>query len=303
MPKFLPQGTLTVQTAPDSTGATQLFTPPAGLTIKFTITRKAMASTQTAQFRVYGLGKEDRRKLYKDQFDLTVFRTVTFAAGYQNFTPLIFNGTILKAYSEKEGNTDTVTVIDAFDGGFPMTNGFVSTTVPPQTRADAVIVQFGAQMPGIIGKPTVGFFPTVNMRTEVLAGNTWGIILDKSGGNAAISNGQLFCLNPNEGLPTASAPLVSADTGLLGVPRRSGAMVELDMVFEPRLNLFQSIDLESTFNPQWNGLHKIVAFEHRGAINAPTSIPNTTTGSFLWFPNTVSVTSPTLSNILISQPQ
>ena len=287
MPKFLPQGTLKLETAPDSTGAAQNITVPQNLTIKFTVTRKAQTSTQTAQFRIYGLGPAHRQAVFKDRFDWTTFRAIQFQAGYQNFTPLIFNGTILQAYSEREGNVDTVTVIDAFDGGYPMTNGWISTTVPPGTRADEVIASFGGQLPGVSSQPIVGSFPTVNMRTEVICGNTWGVIQEKSGGNATIDNGQVKALNPNEALASTEIPLISSQTGLIGVPRRSGVMVEFDMVFEPRMNLFQLVDLQSSFNPQFNGPHKIMAFEHRGAISISHSVPNITSASFIFFKNPV----------------
>ena len=300
MSKFLPQGTLSLELQPDSAGKARTLTIPQGLTIRFTVTRKFSPGTQTANFRIYGLGEQDREAIYKDVYDWTIFRGIQFRAGYQNFTPLIFNGTILQAYSEKEGITDTVTVIDAFDGGFPMTNGYIATSVPPGTRADQIIAAFGAKLPGVISAPIVGSFPSVNLRTEVIVGNTWGVILDKAGGNATIDNGQVKAVNPNEAVAGAEVPLISADTGLIGVPRRSGAMVELDMVFEPRLNLLQTVDLQSRFNRQFNGIHKIIQFEHRGAISTSHSVPNVTTGRFIWFPK--SVVNPDLKGILLSNP-
>ena len=126
------------------------------------------------------------------------------------------------------------------------------------------------------------------------------MILQKSGGNATIDGGQVKAVNPDEAVVGSAVPLISASTGLIGVPRRSGAMVELDMVFEPRLNLLQTVDLQSRFNRQFNGVHKIVAFEHRGAISTSHSVPNVTTGQFIWFPN--SVVSPDLPGILLSSP-
>lgn len=297
MSKFIPQGSLSLEV--QGTGDTpQNITIPQDLTIRFTIIRQALASTQTAQFRVYGLSELQRDLIYKDRFDWTQQRAIQFSAGYTGFTPQIFNGTILQAYSDKEGAVDSVTVIDAFDGGYEMTNGFTATTVPPGTRADEVISAFGGELPGVISAPIVGSFPVANSRAEILVGNTWGIIQQKAGGNATIDNGQVKALNPNEALASPEIPLISAHTGLLGVPRRSGSLVEFDMLFEPRLNLFQLVDLQSTFNPQWNGPHKIMGFEHRGAISRSHSAENITSASFIFFPNPISA--PDLKNILVS---
>jgi hypothetical protein len=298
MPKFLPQGTLSLETAPDSKGKISTLTIPEDITIRFTITRKALASTQTAQFRIYGLSEVERQAIFKDRFDWTTFRAIQFQAGYQNFTPLIFNGTILQAYSDREGNVDNVTVVDAFDGGYPMTNGWISTSVPPGKRADEVISALGGQLPGVTGKPVVGSFPTKNLRTEVIVGNTWAVIQEKSEGTATIDNGQVKALNVNEAIDVPQIPLVSSQTGLIGVPRRSGVMVDFDMVFEPRMNLFQLVDLQSTFNKQFNGPHKIMAFEHRGAISKSHSVPNITSSSFIFFKNPMP--SPDVQGILVS---
>ena len=43
MSKFLPQGTLSLELQPDSAGQARNLTIPAGLTIRFTITRKMLA--------------------------------------------------------------------------------------------------------------------------------------------------------------------------------------------------------------------------------------------------------------------
>jgi hypothetical protein len=298
MAKFLITGSLSLEVQPNPNGTPQNVTIPPDLCIKFVITRKALASTQTANFRIYGLKDPLREQIFKDRFDWTQFRAIQFQAGYPGFTPQIFNGTILQAYTEKEGNTDDVVVIDAFDGGYPMTNGWISTTVSPGTTAAEVISAFGGQLPGVVGPPIVGSFPTKNMRTEVLVGNTWGIIQEKSLGNATIDNGQVKALNLNEALSTPKIPLISAQTGLLGAPRRSGVMVEFDTVFEPRMNLFQLVDLQSIYNPQFNGPHKIMGFEHRGAIFAPSAIPNVTSSSFIFFSNPVP--SPDLPGILLT---
>lgn len=299
--KFILTGSLRLDVQPPG-AAVQNITLPIGLTIKFSISRKALASTQTGQFRIYGLSSRQRDQIFKDRFDWTVFRKIQFSAGYGGNIPEIFNGTILQAYSEREGTTDTVTVIEAFDGGFQMTNGIIADTIPAGERYDTVIAKLGSvgggYLNGVTADPVVGSFPTKNQRPEVILGNTWGILQDKAGGNATIDNGQVKALNPNEAMATPRIPLVSSATGLIGVPRRSGAMVEFDMVFEPNMVLFGLVNLQSTFNTNFNGTHKVYGFEHRGAISLTEAVPNITTGTFVWFPNAVAASD--LKSILTS---
>ena len=270
-------------------------TAPEGLSVEFDINRQSLSSTQTGQFRIFGMRPATRQAVYKDQLDWTQFRAVQFRAGYQTFMPLIFNGTILTAYSDREG-AETSTTVDCFDGGYSMTNGYTIQSNAGGAvgqAAEDVIAQLGAGMPGVAGKPVVGSFPVANKRGEVLCGNTWNLIQLKSDGNATISDGVVYALNPTEGLikgkvvdittlTTANddIPVINSATGLLGVPRRTGQIVEWDMVFEPRLTLFQVVSLQSTFNPMYNGIFKVMGFRHHGIISPMVNGPCRTTA---WF--------------------
>jgi hypothetical protein len=296
--KFMRTCRLSLEVQPDKGGAAKNLTIPDGLSIEFTITRQSLASSQTAQFKVYGLGPTTRDAIYKDRFDWTQFRAIQFFAGYAGFMPRVFNGTILQAYSEKQ-KEEVVTIIDAFDGGFPMTNGW--TNVPSNAgganakTAAEVINQLGSALPNIAGPPVVGKFPVVNMRGEVLFGNTWGLIRQKSGGNCTISDNIVYALNTNEGIIAGQVqdvtsvgsnnpdvPVISSDTGLLGAPRRSGVLVEWDMLFEPRLALFQIVYIQSAFNPRFNGAYKTMGFRHHGIVSKTVNGDYNTTASFIF---------------------
>jgi hypothetical protein len=300
--KFNRNGYLTLEVAPDAQGAAQNIRIPFGPTIEFDINRQAQASTQTASFRVHNLQQATRDVIYKDAFNSTQFRAIQFFAGYGTFTPMIFNGTIKTAYSEKEGPENFVTNIEAYDGGFPITNGYTSgwgvpsQAIPPGTSAAEVISHLGDSLPNISGKTIVGNFPSVNMRGEVVCGNTWGLIQTKSNNLATIVNGQVIALNHTEALAgnqirditkpiSDPIPVINAESGLLSSPRRSGALVEFDMLFEPRILLFQAIQLISTTNPRFTGQYKVVGFRHHGVISASSDSDTKTTVSVLYGTN------------------
>lgn len=296
---------LVIETSPDasplriSTGVNNHLTiPSAGqpmdeLTIEFTINRKSWLSTQTGSFRIYGLRPETRDAIFKDAFAWTQFRAIQFFAGYQTFMPRIFNGTVLRAYSEKDGE-NVITVIDAFDGGGQMTNTFSSLPANGSQTAATVITRLASSMVGIQGPPVVGDFPVANLRGEVQFGNTWGLIRQKSNGQATITDGVVYVLQLNEGIlggqitdittiPTdAAVPLINSDTGLLGAPRRTGIMVEWDMLFEPRLTMFQVVAIQSTFNRRFNGVYKVMGVRHHGVVSKAVLGDYQTTAQFLF---------------------
>lgn len=291
---------LSLETQPDLFGLSNYIDIPDGLTIEFSINRQSLSSAQTAQFRIYGLAPGTRDSVYKDRFDLTQYRALQFSAGYQTFAPMIFNGQIFQAYSEKN-REESVTIIDAFDGGPMISNGFSNTCIGGQVNPDTaeqMIKRLMATLPGVKGEPVVGKFPTTNMRGEVLCGNTWDLIRQKTSGNCAIVDGRPYALNTTEGLLNdtitdittvspndATIPVISSDTGLIGAPKRSGILVEWDMLFEPRLRLFQIVNLQSKYNPRFSGPAKVMGFQHKGVVSRTVIGDYTTTASFIFARN------------------
>ena len=250
--------------------------------VEFDIHRDTLAASQTASFKILNLAEANRNILWKDQYLVTQFRAIQFRAGYGNFMPMLFNGTVKQAYSEKLENTvNGTTIIEAYDGAFQITNGITSTTIAAGQTAAQTIAQLAATLPGITGKPIVGSFPVATKRGEVLFGNTWDLILKKSGGLGCIDQGQPKILNLNDTV-TGAIPLISSATGLLGSPARSNAMITFEMVFEPRLTIGQALQLQSTFNPILNGIYKVMGFHHHGRITDSGDASTAKTTVSLW---------------------
>lgn len=249
------------------------------LTVEFDVRRNSMSSANTANFRIYNLAERTRNLIYFDRYNITEFRAIQFRAGYETFTPLIFNGTVRQAYSFREG-VNMVTDVECYDGGFQMVNGFTSQTIGIGTTATEVIRSLASTLPGLTAEPIVGTFNAINKRGEVLFGNTWQIISQKSAGLAAIDNGQVKALQNNEVI-TGEIVEINSDTGLLGSPKRSDALIEFDMLFEPRLTIGQYVDLKSTTNRIFNGRYKVMGIHHRGTISRAIAGDAKTTVS-LW---------------------
>jgi hypothetical protein len=267
--KFGRRCKLSVEVAPDAKGMPQAnVTIPQDFTIEFSITRKFLSSSQTATFRIFNLGEKTRNLLQKDAYATTERRAIQFHAGYDDFPlPLCFNGQVMTAYSVKRsGSTEFVTVIEAFDGGVAMANGFVSQTIASGTTVRDVLLTLAKSLPVTAGEPIIGQFDGVNSRGEVLFGNTWGIIVEKSGKLATIDNGQVKILQPNEAL-RGQIPVITAASGLLGSPERSSTNLEFEILFEPQLTIGQIVDLEGSTNRLYNGTYKVTGFTHEGVIS------------------------------------
>ena len=282
--KFERKCSLAVEVNPDSKGVPQSnHVIPSNLTIEFEISRQFLASSQEATFRIYNLSEKTRALVQKDPYALTEFRAVQFRAGYRDFTPLVFNGFVRHATSERQGN-NVITTISAYDGGQAMANGWTASTVASGESVAQTLTKLAKSLPRVTGQPIVGDFPSKNLRSKVLFGNTWSVILQESGNLATIDNGQVKVLKPNEAIE-AEIPLIDSDSGLLGLPRRTPTKLEFDMLFEPRLTIGQLVELQSRANRLYNGTYKVTGFTHRGVISPAIAGECVTTVSLFFGPD------------------
>lgn len=239
-------------------------------TCEFSITRNLLASANTATFRILNLAENSRNRIYKDQYTMLDFHAIQFWAGYSDQPPMVFNGNVLSARSYKDsGGTNVITEIEAYEGMFAMVNGFSSQSVPGGSSYAGIIESLNGDLPHL-DTPTIGGIVGAATRGTALFGNTWKLIQDYSRGLATIDNNRLLVLQPWECL-LGDIQLINAETGLLGSPSRSQALVECELVFTPQLKVGQIIRLESSINKYLNGEYKVAGFSHSGTISPAVS--------------------------------
>lgn len=252
-------------------------------TVEFEISRANLSSAQTATFKIYNLGKKTRDAIQKDSWQW-IYRAIQFRAGYEDpngqMLPLLFNGTVKTAYSYRQG-VDFITEIEAYDSAWAMANGFTTISRPAGKTASELVAELAKNLPSLTGTPIIGDFPTVAKRGQVFVGNTWTLIQNLTNQLAIMNNGQLIALKLNE-VFRGGLPLISEETGLLGVPKRTTAFLECDMIFEPRLTLCQIIELRSVTTPLFNRFWKVVGIQHQGMIS-PSVAGTVTSKATLWF--------------------
>lgn len=298
--KWLPQYELKVETQPQKISS--LLTSPVGssrfllentvtirlpLTLDFVVDRAFQAQAQKGNFKIKNLSPRVRDLLYKDPWNFSTFRAVQLRAGYPGYMPIIFNGNLLTGSSYRaSGETDVTTELDCLDGQYAQQNGFTlaasgSYAGGPGAQTYAQIMNsLNATLPFIEAQPIIGNFPTVPVRGLALGGNTWNIIGQLSNNLATIDNGQLKVMQLNEVI-NAQIPVLNAESGMLGTPRRTGSGIEVDFMFEPRLTLGQIVELRSRTSSIFNGHYKVMGFTHRGTISAAVDGERRTT-IFLW---------------------
>jgi hypothetical protein len=237
--------------------------PP--FTMEFEIHRNSFSSANVASFRIYNLAPNSRGQIRKDYLDTQDLRTLEFRAGYGKDLALAFKGNINQAWSIREGS-NIITQIECFDGGFAYQNAITGDQFAGGTAQTDVIKKLVKSLPGV-NPGAVGSFPGVISRGNSYSGPTTDILSDLANGGFFIDNGKAHCLGDGECLD-GSIPTINAKSGLLGTPVLENKYVNLQMVFEPGIKIFQLVNIDSNTSDHFNGTYKVISIKHAGIISS-----------------------------------
>jgi hypothetical protein len=240
--------------------------PP--FTLEFNIMRSINGSANTGSFTIYNLNPTTRKQLYKDPFFLE-YRAVQLYAGYddgeQKMLPLLFNGFMNTGSSVRQG-VDFHTAIEAYDGALAMTEGMNNQTLAAgQTLGDNLLGMM-KKLPGIVGATIGAGFDQKTQRGETVFGNPVEYLKTVSRNRFFIDNNHAYILKDDEILP-GDIGAIDASTGLIGTPKKNSKILEVELIFEPRVTICQALELTSTTFPEANGTYRVIEINHSGMIS------------------------------------
>lgn len=248
-------------------------------TVEFDINRALLGSSNTAKISVYNLNENTRSLLYKDQFDFNLFRSIELRAGYGNELYTVFKGNVGSCSSERNG-VNYITRFECFDGQFALRKGDTKKSYEAGTSYMTIIsAMVDALSEYGISKGKIGYYPGTLDRGNQYVGNPIDIINEITDNALFIDNGQAHVLRDEEVLVSGFG-LINSDSGLLGPPRREGTNIIAEVLFEPRIQVGQKLNLQSESMKKFkdfNGIKKVMAFSHRAMISEAESGPAVTT--------------------------
>lgn len=243
-------------------GTTLTIKPP--FTIEFDIMRRTLSSANNSVIKIYNLSELNRSNLQKNIWNFGALRPILLRAGYGTNLPIIFKGTIQRAFSVRQG-VNFITQIEAFDAGFDYVNSKVNKSFPAGVTYSFIIKSLIESFTDVeLG--FIGDYPSVTTRGSSYVGNIGDILKNLSDGGFFIDNGIANVIHDNESLQ-GELELIDSANGLLGTPRLEENNLIFDMVFEPRVKLGQKITLKSSTAKNFNGVYKVVSVQHRGTIS------------------------------------
>ena len=245
------------------------------LTISFSIKRSVNSTANTASITVLNLSEDTRRKVFLDNYKFMYYKGVELRAGYGKeieTLPLIFKGNIQSAFSKRNG-VDYETTIDALDGGFAYVNATSNRQFARGTTDRQALKALMSDLTSTDPKKDchiklghLGNFNATLPRANSISGSTLDYFSTFSEDNFFIDLEKMNCLLDNEGFE-GNIKVIDADCGLLGSPLREEAFLTFEMIFEPRLQVGQFVELKSKTELIYNGTYKVVGIEHSGVIS------------------------------------
>jgi hypothetical protein len=241
-------------------------------TVDFEIDASNFGGANFGSFRIYNLGQDNRSQIRFDLGNVGQFRRVIFQAGYENDIVTIFDGNITSAWSVRQG-VDFITQVDCLDGGFAFANsqsnrGPYKVGTPKQVIINDLLsdlneIQFGA----------IALTPGSILKEQSYVGRTTDLLNTLTENKFTINNGKSYILGPDDTID-ASVQVINARSGLLGTPVLQNTLVSVEMLFNPKIFMFQKVRLESlTADTNFNTFYKVIGLKHRGVISGTVGGP------------------------------
>lgn len=248
------------------------------LTIDFDIQRGVGADLNSMTLRIYNLSRDNQAQLFQARLDLSnkntfTARPIILQAGYNDGLSVIFRGGILEAFPFRQGN-DIITQVEALDGILSTKQTYANISYDSATTAQQIVDDLVAPLTSQtdVEKGQTKLSTTTaaligdNQRGYVIAGNAYNILQEYTSQKAFIDLGELNILSDNECI-RPSVRVIGANTGLEGIPKLNGLRVTIETIFEPRINVGEFIEVQSSVAKQFNGQYKVASVQHKGMLS------------------------------------
>lgn len=250
---------------------------------EFTIERSYEAKVNKSNIKIYNLSPSTRKILRKDKFETNEFDKISFYAGSEGNLSLIFQGNVLQAESIDVREVDIITEIVALDGSFLTYNSFsnhtINSNVPYKNVFDKFFNDFTKKAVEIkeifslepLTPETTNFLNTTTTKQPLtLFGNSWEEMKKFFGGGLFIDNGKLNFL-PINFKPQTEVVVLKAETGLKSVPKVSNAVLEVELIFSPKIKVGDMVEIQTSKDNFFNGKQfKVFGIKHSGNISQTT---------------------------------
>lgn len=214
------------------------------LRIKFIVKRSDTQTPNTAEIRVYNLEEQTAHRIKKE------FSKVILQGGYESNFGVIFAGNIKQVLEGRENGTDTFIDIIAGDGDLSYNFGIVNATIAAgSSQKDQIEKAVGAMNSvGGVTSGNISNLPETKLpRGKVMYGMARDYLkqsADSSDQTWSIQDGKVQFVPLTSYLPS-EAVVLTAKTGLVGVPQQTNEGVNLKCLLNPVIKIGGRVQLNN----------------------------------------------------------
>lgn len=249
------------------------------ITVEFNVS-KSTQSDNSSRITIYNLDASTREAIYQDRLMLDsnpYIKWVSLEAGYSGYNskdlPLVTWGYIQECHSYRSG-VDFVTVMDVTDPD--ILTEYCGVTFDAGTTFKEAYKYLISKLPNLEMGET-GVLEGAFQIPTVFDGNVFVLINKLTGNHTFVDNGVVNNLNDNEVLSDYGCYYIAADTGLLDTPKRYDHILEVAMLFEPKIKVGQLVEIKSSSQARFDGQYKVLAVNHSCIISGSENGTRTTT--------------------------
>ncbi|MEX3929737.1 hypothetical protein AB4Y36_38000 [Paraburkholderia sp. BR10936] len=228
------------------------------LRVAFEVTKTLEKTPNPAKIRIWNLTRQHMGAVLSK-----LYTTVALSVGYEALR-VIYAGDIVKSNVERDG-MDFVLELECGDGNTAYTSARANMTLPAGTTDAQAARALVGTMPDTT-RGAMGVTRTEgSARARVYCGNTRDCLSNLARANEAdwsIQDGAIVMLPANAAIAGAG-PLISQDTGMVGMPRQTDNGLEVNCLCNPAILVGGVVRVQSIL-PHYSGDYKVVSVHHSG---------------------------------------
>jgi hypothetical protein len=212
----------------------------------FQVKRGDYQNPNTADIRIYNLNDATANRIQNE------FTQLTLSAGYQGTAPgQIFNGTIKQVRKGRYNQLDSYVDVTAAEGDEAYNYSSLALSLKAGAATPQNMVEHFLSSVGEFGV-TKGYVPELPAnalpRGRVLYGQTRDELRDfgkRFGFSFNLNDGRLSIIPLRSYIPSGVVPLISPQTGLIGIPEQMQNGLNVRVLLNPSIKVGQLIQLDS----------------------------------------------------------
>ncbi len=226
------------------------------------------STSAQAELNFYNIPQTFQKDLWKDVYELQKWIKVQLYAGYGIKQVLIFSGYVMKGYTyRKGGETDFITELECSAAPDLFSTSQANVTLDGSTSGKNVYLQL---LDGVTDCGVGYISEKINSikRATPFIGNVFNVINETfSKYNVFVDEQGLLNVLADDEVKADEILTITAESGLLGSPRRQEAITMVEMLFEPNAKAGMLVNVLSDSMPDLNRTYQVLEVSHTGIIS------------------------------------